>query len=66
MSRDDPARPLLGSMGIYMFKTKVLNDLLTYHLRQDDFGGDIIPAAIDSQTSSMWAPRIWLPDSLRW
>ncbi len=48
VSRDDPERPLLGSMGIYMFKTKVLNDLLTYHLRQDDFGGDIIPAAIRS------------------
>jgi len=48
VSRDDPERPLLGSMGIYMFKTRVLNDLLTYHLRQDDFGGDIIPAAISS------------------
>ncbi len=48
VSRDDPARPLLGSMGIYMFKTNVLTELLTYHLRQDDFGGDIIPAAISS------------------
>ncbi len=48
VSRDDPERPLLGSMGIYLFKTKVLNDLLMYHLRQDDFGGDIIPAAISS------------------
>jgi glucose-1-phosphate adenylyltransferase len=48
VSRDDPARPLLGSMGIYMFKTKVLNDLLTYHLRHDDFGGEIIPEAINS------------------
>jgi glucose-1-phosphate adenylyltransferase len=35
-------------MGIYMFKTRVLNDLLTYHLRHDDFGGDIIPQAIQS------------------
>jgi glucose-1-phosphate adenylyltransferase len=24
VSRDDPERPFLGSMGIYMFKTKVL------------------------------------------
>ena len=48
ISRDDPERPLLGSMGIYMFKTKVLTDLLTYHLRHDDFGGEIIPEAIRS------------------
>jgi len=48
VSRDDPERPLLGSMGIYMFKTKVLNDLLNYHLRHDDFGGEIIPEAIQS------------------
>jgi glucose-1-phosphate adenylyltransferase len=48
ISRDDPERPLLGSMGIYMFKTKVLSDLLMYHLRHDDFGGEIIPEAIRS------------------
>ena len=48
VSRDDHDRPLLGSMGIYMFKTKVLTDLLTYHLRHDDFGGEIIPEAINS------------------
>lgn len=48
ISRDDPERPLLGSMGIYMFKTKVLTDLLMYHLRHDDFGGEIIPEAIHS------------------
>jgi glucose-1-phosphate adenylyltransferase len=48
VSRDDPARPLLGSMGIYLFKTKVLTDLLMYHLRHDDFGGEIIPEAINS------------------
>jgi glucose-1-phosphate adenylyltransferase len=47
-SRDDPQRPLLGSMGIYMFKTRVLSDLLNYHLRHDDFGGEIIPEAINS------------------
>jgi len=48
ISRDDPEQPFLGSMGIYMFKTKVLSDLLNYHLRSDDFGGDIIPDAIQS------------------
>ena len=48
VSRDDPERPLLGSMGIYLFKTKVLTDLLMYHLRHDDFGGEIIPEAIHS------------------
>lgn len=48
VSRDDPARPFLGSMGIYMFNTKVLIDLLTYHPKHDDFGGDIIPEAINS------------------
>ncbi len=48
ISRDDPERPFLGSMGIYMFKTKVLNELLNYHLRHDDFGGEIIPESIQS------------------
>ncbi len=48
ISRDDKKRPFLGSMGIYMFKTKVLVDLLTYHRRHDDFGGEIIPEAIHS------------------
>jgi glucose-1-phosphate adenylyltransferase len=48
VSRDDPERPYLGSMGIYMFNTNVLIDLLKYHLRHDDFGGDIIPEAIRS------------------
>ncbi|HUG34602.1 MAG TPA: sugar phosphate nucleotidyltransferase, partial [Anaerolineales bacterium] len=44
----DEERPFLGSMGIYLFNTKVLFDLLTYHPRHDDFGGDIIPEAIQS------------------
>ncbi len=48
ISRDDPERPFLGSMGIYMFKTKVLIDLLTSFPNHDDFGGDIIPQAITS------------------
>lgn len=45
VSRDDPARPYLGSMGIYMFKTDVLCDLLEGS-SDDDFGGDVIPNAI--------------------
>ena len=44
----DEERPFLGSMGIYLFKTKVLIDLLTKFPEYDDFGGDIIPEAIKS------------------
>jgi glucose-1-phosphate adenylyltransferase len=43
---DDPEKPFLGSMGIYVFKTQVLFDLLTDHPDYDDFGGDVIPYAI--------------------
>jgi glucose-1-phosphate adenylyltransferase len=45
VSRDDPAFPYLGSMGIYMFKTSVLIDLLETS-DYDDFGGQIIPNAL--------------------
>jgi len=48
VTRDDPDRPYLGSMGIYMFKTEVLIDLLTRYTF-DDFGNDIIPQAIGSR-----------------
>jgi glucose-1-phosphate adenylyltransferase len=44
-SRDDPEAPFLGSMGIYLFKTQVLIDLLE-NLAHDDFGKDVIPGAI--------------------
>src|SRR5512138_3940746 len=44
----DEERPFLGSMGIYLFKTKVLVDLLTGFPEYDDFGGEIIPEAIKS------------------
>jgi glucose-1-phosphate adenylyltransferase len=47
-SRSDPQRPFLGSMGIYMFKTRVLVNLLQTTV-DDDFGGEVIPSAIDSQ-----------------
>jgi glucose-1-phosphate adenylyltransferase len=44
----DKQRPFLGSMGIYLFNTQVLIDLLTDNPRFDDFGGDIIPHAIQN------------------
>jgi glucose-1-phosphate adenylyltransferase len=44
--RPDPDRPFLGSMGIYLFRTRVLADLLTSD--HDDFGGDVLPAALRS------------------
>ena len=48
VSRDDPDRPFLGSMGIYLFKTKVLINLLE-STTDDDFGGEVIPKAITSR-----------------
>jgi glucose-1-phosphate adenylyltransferase len=45
VSREDPEKPFLGSMGIYMFRTETLFDLLNnYPL--DDFGSHVIPQAI--------------------
>jgi glucose-1-phosphate adenylyltransferase len=49
VSRDDPERPYLGSMGIYLFKTQVLVDLLTRHPDFDDFGHHMIPHSISQQ-----------------
>jgi glucose-1-phosphate adenylyltransferase len=46
VSRDDVQRPYLGSMGIYMFKTRVLVDLLESK-SFDDFGSQVIPYAIN-------------------
>ncbi len=48
VSRDDPDKPYIGSMGIYFFNTQVLIDLLessTY----EDFGSQIIPHSLQSQ-----------------
>jgi glucose-1-phosphate adenylyltransferase len=45
VSRDDPQRPYLGSMGIYLFKTQVLVEALTSSA-DDDFGGEVIPKAL--------------------
>jgi len=41
-------RPFLGSMGIYLFNTQVLIELLRDNPSFDDFGGDIIPHAIQN------------------
>jgi glucose-1-phosphate adenylyltransferase len=46
VSRADADRPFLGSMGIYLFDTQVLVDLLTDNPDFDDFGSDILPHAI--------------------
>jgi len=48
VSRSDPAKPFLGSMGIYLFNTDVMIDMLE-NSTFDDFGGQIIPAAIESR-----------------
>jgi glucose-1-phosphate adenylyltransferase len=47
VSRDDPELPYVGSMGIYLFRTDVLIDLLV-DSNHDDFGSDVLPAAISS------------------
>jgi glucose-1-phosphate adenylyltransferase len=47
VSRDDPAQPYLGSMGIYLFRTKLLVELLESK-SFDDFGGQVIPYALNS------------------
>jgi glucose-1-phosphate adenylyltransferase len=45
-SREDNDFPYWGSMGIYLIQTHVLRELLDSD--HDDFGGDVIPAAIES------------------
>jgi glucose-1-phosphate adenylyltransferase len=45
VSRLDYQKPYLGSMGIYLFKTESLIDMLEKN-PLDDFGGHIIPGAI--------------------
>lgn len=47
VSRDDPEKPYLGSMGIYIFNTEVLIGLLE-STTFDDFGGQIIPHALSA------------------
>jgi len=46
-SGDDPEKPFLASMGIYVFNFDVMRELLEKH-KKDDFGKHILPAAIKS------------------
>jgi glucose-1-phosphate adenylyltransferase len=48
VSRDDPKQPFLGSMGIYLFNTQVLVEVLG-ETTDDDFGGEVIPKAIHTR-----------------
>ncbi len=48
ISHKNSKRPFEASMGIYLFKTKVLIDLLQNHPDYDDFGINIIPEAVRS------------------
>jgi len=45
-SIDNPQKPYLGSMGIYVFSTELLSNLL--EAPGDDFGKDIIPDALSN------------------
>jgi glucose-1-phosphate adenylyltransferase len=47
VSREDPHKPFLGSMGIYMFNTDLLLDLVE-NTNFADFGGDVIPYSINN------------------
>jgi glucose-1-phosphate adenylyltransferase len=47
-SGDNPEKPFLASMGIYVFKYDVLRELLEKH-DKDDFGKHILPASIKSR-----------------
>jgi glucose-1-phosphate adenylyltransferase len=44
VSREDPQQPYVGSMGIYVFRKQALLELL--QSPHDDFGRDMLPAAI--------------------
>ncbi len=46
ISRDDPQRPFLGSMGIYLFNTHILEEVLE-NSDYDDFGSQIIPNSLE-------------------
>ena len=46
---DDPARPYIGSMGIYLFSRTVLEKILR-NPSHHDFGKEIIPAALENHS----------------
>ncbi len=47
ISGDDPEKPFLASMGIYVFNIEALQELLQTS-KKDDFGKHILPAALKS------------------
>jgi glucose-1-phosphate adenylyltransferase len=47
ISSDDPEKPFLASMGIYVFNLEALQELL-HTSKKDDFGKHILPAALKS------------------
>lgn len=49
VSREDPVKPYLGSMGIYLFNVDVLTELLS-NPSLDDFGAHVIPNSIKTHT----------------
>jgi glucose-1-phosphate adenylyltransferase len=53
-SGDDPEKPYLASMGIYVFKYDVLREVLQEQ-KKEDFGKHIIPAAIKSHRVCAYA-----------
>jgi len=57
ISRDDEARPFLGSMGIYLFNTEVLIHLLTSTVRAEVYDSVI---GLRSQV----ARGVWIKDSI--
>ena len=52
VTRDDPEKPYLASMGIYLFNLETLVDILSMKTGQkdfDDFGYDIIPHCVANE-----------------
>lgn len=47
VSREDPQRPYIGSMGIYLFNTDILEEVLENTI-YTDFGSQIIPNSLES------------------
>ena len=46
ISRSDAAQPYVGSMGIYLFRSEILSELL--ESQHADFGGDVLPTSIQT------------------
>lgn len=53
-SSDDSERPYLGSMGIYIFDTDLLVDILSTK-NYSDFGNNVIPYAIENSDVFGWS-----------